>query len=60
MLEYQKQNCNLTLQEGLNCYYEAFPETTEIFEDNENLLSIKKKLVEELYTLRFFILDNSL
>ena len=36
MLEYQKQNCNLTLQEGLNCYYEAFPETTEIFEDNEN------------------------
>ena len=36
MLEYQKQDCNLTLQEGLNCYYEAFPEATEIYEDNEN------------------------
>ena len=34
MLEYQDQNCSLTLQEGLNCYYEAFPESTEIFEDN--------------------------
>ena len=34
MLEYQDQNCSLTLQEGLNCYYKAFPETTEIFEDN--------------------------
>ena len=34
MLEYQKQDCDLTLQEGLDCYYKAFPETTEIFEDN--------------------------
>ena len=34
MLEYQDQNCSLTLQEGLNCYYKAFTETTEIFEDN--------------------------
>ena len=34
MLEYQYQNCSLTLQEGLNCYYKAFPESTEIFEDN--------------------------
>ena len=34
MLEYQKQNCDLTLQEGLECYYKSFPETTEIFEDN--------------------------
>ena len=34
MLEYQDQNCSLTLQEGLNCYYEAFPESTEIFKDN--------------------------
>ena len=34
MLEYQKQDCDLTLQEGLNCYYSTFPETTEIFEDN--------------------------
>ena len=35
MLEYQKQDCDLTLQEGLDCYYNTFPETTEIFEDNE-------------------------
>ena len=34
MLEYQKQDCDLTLQEGLDCYYKAFPETAEIFEDN--------------------------
>ena len=34
MLEYQDQNCNLTLQEGLNCYYKAFPESTEILEDS--------------------------
>ena len=35
MLEYQKQDCDLTLQEGLDCYYNTFPETTEIFEDDE-------------------------
>ena len=35
MLEYQNQNCNLTLQEGLECYYKAFPNTTKIFEDDE-------------------------
>ena len=34
MLEYQDQNCSLTLQEGLNCYYEAFPESTEIMRDS--------------------------
>ena len=34
MLEYQDQNCSLTLQEGLNCYYEAFPESTEILRDS--------------------------
>ena len=34
MLEYQDQNCSLTLQEGLNCYYEAFPESTEILKDS--------------------------
>ena len=34
MFEYQKQNCDLTLQEGLECYYKSFPETTEIFGDN--------------------------
>ena len=37
MLEYQKQDCDLTLQEGLDCYYNSFPETTEIMEDNKNL-----------------------
>ena len=34
MLDYQKQDCDLTLQEGLECYYKSFPETTEIFGDN--------------------------
>ena len=34
MLEYQKQDCDLTLQEGLECYYKSFPESTEVFEDN--------------------------
>ena len=34
MLDYQKQDCDLTLQEGLDCYYKSFPETTEIFGDN--------------------------
>jgi len=33
MLEYQKQDCDLTLQEGLDCYYNSFPDTTQIFED---------------------------
>ena len=35
MYEYQKQDCDLTLQEGLDCYYKNFPETTEIMEDNK-------------------------
>ena len=35
MYEYQKQECNLTLQEGLDCYYTNFPEATEIMEDNK-------------------------
>ena len=34
MLEYQKQTCDLTLQEGLECYYKSFPETTDIVGDN--------------------------
>ncbi len=34
MLEYQDQNCSLTLQEGLNCYYKAFPESIEILKDS--------------------------
>ena len=32
MYEYQKQDCDLTLQEGLDCYYRNFPETTEIID----------------------------
>ena len=35
MLEYQKQDCDLTLQEGLDCYYNSFPGTTEILQDTE-------------------------
>ena len=35
MLEYQKQDCDLTLQEGLECYYKSFPESTEILEDSK-------------------------
>ena len=35
MLKYQKQNCDLTLQEGLDCYYKSFPKGTEIFKDND-------------------------
>ena len=34
MLKYQDQNCSLTLQEGLSCYYKAFPESTEILKDS--------------------------
>ena len=34
MLEYQKQDCDLTLQEGLECYYKSFPESTDVFKDN--------------------------
>lgn len=36
MLDYQNQNCSLTLQEGLECYYNSFPKTKEIFKDNKN------------------------
>ena len=36
MLEYQKQDCDLTLEEGLQCYYKSFPDTTEVFEDDDN------------------------
>ncbi len=34
MLEYQKQGCNLTIAEGLECYYNSFPESKEVFKDN--------------------------
>ena len=30
MLEFQKQHCNLTLQEGLNIYYDAFDDKESI------------------------------
>ena len=36
MLDYQNQNCDLTLQEALECYYNSFPDTKEIFEDNKD------------------------
>ena len=36
MLEYQKQDCDLTLEEGLECYYRSFPDTTEVFKDDNN------------------------
>ena len=33
MLEYQNQDCDLTLIEGLECYYQSFPESKEILRD---------------------------
>ena len=36
MLEYQKQDCDLTMQAGLDCYYKSFPDTTEVFEDDND------------------------
>ena len=39
MLEYQKQECDLTLQEGLERYYKSFPESTEILEDRKVLIN---------------------
>ena len=35
MLEYQKQDCDLTLQEGLEFYYSSFPEFTDVFMDTQ-------------------------
>ena len=34
MLEYQEQDCDLTLAEGLECYYNSFPESKEVFKDD--------------------------
>jgi len=34
VLEYQKNNCCLTMSEGLKCYYDSFPESKEVFKDN--------------------------
>ena len=36
MLDYQNQDCELTLEEALDCYYNSFPDTKEIFEDNKD------------------------
>ena len=36
MFEYQNQNCSLTMEKALECYYNSFPDTKEIFEDNED------------------------
>ena len=36
MLEYQKQDCHLTLQEGLEYYYNSFPDSTQVFEDDHS------------------------
>ena len=35
MLQYQEQDCELTLSEGLECYYNSFPESKEVFKDND-------------------------
>jgi len=35
MLQYQEQDCELTLSEGLECYYNSFPKTKEVFKDND-------------------------
>tara|TARA_B100000963_G_scaffold352894_1_gene366773 strand:- start:663 stop:1169 length:507 start_codon:yes stop_codon:yes gene_type:complete len=35
MFEYQKQDCDLTLQEGLECYYKSFPKSTKIIKDSD-------------------------
>ena len=51
MLEYQRQDCDLTLQEGLDCYYKAFPETTEIFEDNTDSGTLLREF-QSLYHLQ--------
>jgi len=34
MLQYQEQDCELTLSEGLECYYNSFPDSKEVFKDN--------------------------
>ena len=34
MLEYQKQDCGLTIAEGLECYYNSFPESKKVFKDS--------------------------
>ena len=34
MFEYQKDDCDLTMSEGLQFYYDSFPESKKIFKDN--------------------------
>ena len=36
MLAYQEQDCDLTLAEGLQCYYDSFPQDKEIFTDTDS------------------------
>ena len=38
MLAYQEQDCDLTLAEGLQCYYDSFPQDKEIFTDRKSTL----------------------
>jgi hypothetical protein len=33
VLEYQKQNCDLTLREGISIYHSSFPDGKEIYKD---------------------------
>ena len=33
MLEYQNQNCELTLKEGVSIYHSSFPDSKEIYKD---------------------------
>ena len=57
MLEYQKQNCDLTLAEGLQCYYDSFPKNKEVFVDTESSGTL---LRDHDCTHVFFGLDISL
>ena len=45
MLEYQKQDCDLTLQEGLELYYKSFPESTEILEDSKETGTLLREIM---------------
>ena len=35
MHDFQYQNCELTLQEGLNIYYQSFPDDTKVIQDED-------------------------
>jgi hypothetical protein len=36
VLEYQKQNCELTLREGMSIYHSSFPYSKEIYKDGSD------------------------